>query len=332
MVRLVQPEVTFILQDPRAVWQYLFENPFDREGTLLNAAPVLAYLPVDGYDYPPQLVELLPIHTNIVAMSRHGQSVFPGAKLVYHGVDPELFWPVTDTPIDLDGPVLTTKRECKAILGLDPDRFLVLRVDKNSGRKDFAATINAVAPLLETHRDMALHLHAMQDAMMPGVDIPALLTRYDLAPNQVTTSGLDSSTSAWHQDRLNILYNAADVFITTSRGEGFGLTIAEALSCGVPVIAQDISAIPEVVGPGGILIPPQRRITTPAGQDNWLADINAFTEALEKLYLNEVWRHELGRAGRKHVTESFSWDFAVDRFHDFIVPLARWRASTEATT
>lgn len=327
LVRKVQPDVTVVLHDPRGVWLYLFDNPFDVAGELLDAAPVLAYLPVDGYDYPPAMVDDLVLNTNVVTMSRHGQRTFRGSKLVFHGVDQDRFWPVAERPVG----ALKTKRECKEALGHDPDAFLVVRVDKNSGRKDFAATISAVGPVLERHRDMRLHLHAMQDAMMPGVDMNALLTRHDLAPGQVTITGTENSIQAWPQERLHTLYNAADVFITTSRGEGFGLTIAEALSCGVPVIAQNISAIPEVVGPGGILIDPQRRITTPAGQDNWLADINAFTEALERIYADEALRTELGLAGRKHVAESFHWDYAVDRFHDFITALSGWRASTEAT-
>ena len=318
LVDKVEPEVTVILHDPHGVWQYLNANPFDPGQSILQA-PIITYMPVDGYGYPPKAVEDLTLQTNVVAMSRFGQQVFKGSKLVYHGVDPTLFWP-------------TDKQEARAALGLDPDQFMVLRVDKNSGRKDFAATIAAAAPFLEAHRDVTLHLHAMQDVLMPGVDIQAFLTRFDLMDKQVVVTGQDGSVLGWTQERLRLLYSAADVFITTSRGEGFGLTIAEALCCGVPVIAQNVSAIPEVVGPGGILIEPERRITTPSGQDNWLADIPAFTEALERIYTNEVWRHELGRAGRKHVIESFRWDYAVDRFHDFIVALAAWRASTEATT
>jgi len=329
LLEKIQPEVVVILHDPRAVFQYVFENPFDVYHALAKL-PIIAYCPVDGYDYPPNLVDVLPLFTNLVVMSKHGQTVFPTAKLVYHGVDPDLFYPVSEErPIELDGETLTSKADCRRALEM-PDRFTALRVDKNSGRKDFAATIHALAPYLEKHRDVGLHLHAMQDAVMPGVDIPALLTRYDLQPGQVTITGTENATTAWSLDRLRALYNAADVFVTTSRGEGFGLTIAEAMASGVPVIAQDVSAIPEVVGPGGILIAPQRRITAPAGQDNWLADIEAFTEAFERLHANEVWRAELGLEARKHVVESFRWDYAIDRFNDFIVGLATWRASTEA--
>ncbi|HEX5016513.1 MAG TPA: glycosyltransferase family 4 protein [Actinomycetes bacterium] len=333
MVDHVEPDVSVVMHDPAAVWQYLWENPYD-PGQRLFSRPVLAYCPVDGYDYPTDWTEMLPQATNFVTMSQHGASIFKPSAVVPHGVRSEFFYPVAEGELLTDdGQVLGSKEECKEHLGIDPSRFLVLRVDANSGRKDFAATIRAVAPLLERQRDMTMWLHTNTDPRSPGVKIRSMLNRYDLAPTQVMLSDFGNGTKGWPENRLRILYNAADVFVSTSRGEGFGLTIAEAMACGVPVIAQNVSAIPETVGPGGVLIDSDRRITVPAGQDLCLADIDAFTEALERLYTNEVWRTELGQAGRKHVTESFRWDTAVDSFHDFIERIAaRWRASQEAPT
>lgn len=333
MVERVKPEVTVLLHDPAAVWQYIFGNPFDQEQSLMRN-PVLAYCPVDGYDYPRDWTDILPRAVNFVAMSRFGQQAFRPSGIVRHGINPDEFWPIDEEhPLYLaDGGEITSKREAKIALGMDPARFLILRVDTNSGRKDYAATIKAVAPILEKNRDVGLHLHAATDPKMPGVNIPYLLNRYDLLEGQVTSSTLPNSTTGWSQEKLLTLYNAADLFVSTSRGEGFGLTLAEALACGVPVVAQRCSAIPETVGPGGVLIEPKGRITVPAGQDLCLPNIPTFTETIEQLIEQEQWRIDLGAAGRKHVTESFSWTEAVDRFHDFIEAAAsRWRQSQEAS-
>jgi glycosyltransferase involved in cell wall biosynthesis len=56
---------------------------------------------------------------------------------------------------------------------------------------------------------------------------------------------------------LVALYNAADLYVSVS-AEGFGLTIAEAEACGVATVALDYSAVPEVVGPCGTLVPVDR--------------------------------------------------------------------------
>ncbi len=333
MVKHVGPQVTVILHDPTAIAQLLFGNPYDPGRELLNAAPIITYVPVDGYNYPTDLIETVTQTTNVVTMSEHGRSVFPSSKLVYHGIDEDRFWPVSpDRPIDFGGPRLSSKAECRAFLGYDPDAFLVLRVDTNSGRKDLAATILSMGPLLERHRDMVLHLHSRTDPRMPGVNMPVLAKRFDLAPGQlVIPPEIDQSTIGWSDQKMNILFNAASAFVSTSRGEGCGLGLMEALGCAVPVVAQNVSAIPEMVGPGGILLEPQRPITVPAGQDLWLPNIEAFTEAVESLYQDRDRAQQLGVLGHDHVTKSFSWDFAADRFHDFIERLARWRASQEAT-
>lgn len=56
-------------------------------------------------------------------------------------------------------------------------------------------------------------------------------------------------------DDLAATYAAASVVICPSRVEGFGLPVAEAMACGVPVVAFDNSSLPEVVGDGGVLVP-----------------------------------------------------------------------------
>ena len=49
-------------------------------------------------------------------------------------------------------------------------------------------------------------------------------------------------------------YRASDIYIHTSVTEAFGLTVAEAMACGMPVVAYRKSAVPEVVGDAGYLV------------------------------------------------------------------------------
>ncbi|UOF91481.1 glycosyltransferase [Fodinisporobacter ferrooxydans] len=55
---------------------------------------------------------------------------------------------------------------------------------------------------------------------------------------------------------LILLYNIATIFAFPSKYEGFGLPVLEALSCGLPVLASNVSSIPEIVGDAGILVNP----------------------------------------------------------------------------
>ncbi|MCG8351026.1 MAG: glycosyltransferase family 4 protein [Chloroflexales bacterium] len=57
-------------------------------------------------------------------------------------------------------------------------------------------------------------------------------------------------------DMLNSFYAAADVFVSTSLYEGFGLPALEALAVGTPVVVSNCGALPEVVGDAGLIVAP----------------------------------------------------------------------------
>jgi glycosyltransferase involved in cell wall biosynthesis len=79
---------------------------------------------------------------------------------------------------------------------------------------------------------------------------PALAARARAAGIEVDWRGFQSG------DALVELYRGAVAYVDPSLYEGFGLQAAEALACGTPVIASNTTSLPEVVGDGGILLPP----------------------------------------------------------------------------
>ncbi|GIK28238.1 MAG: glycosyltransferase family 4 protein [Chloroflexi bacterium] len=76
---------------------------------------------------------------------------------------------------------------------------------------------------------------------------------------QISALGLEADvvfTGRVDEAHLPMLYRAADVFVTTSRLEGFGLPTAEAMASGIPIVCSDTTAFPEVVGDAGLLVSP----------------------------------------------------------------------------
>ncbi|MCM8800411.1 MAG: glycosyltransferase family 4 protein [Candidatus Omnitrophica bacterium] len=57
-----------------------------------------------------------------------------------------------------------------------------------------------------------------------------------------------------NDEELGFIYNSASIFVFPSLYEGFGLPVLEAMACGLPVIAFNVSALSEVVGDSGILL------------------------------------------------------------------------------
>lgn len=91
---------------------------------------------------------------------------------------------------------------------------------------------------------------------------------------------------------LREIYNAADVLIAPSLYEGFGLTILEAMACGLPVITANVSSLPEVVGDGAIQIEPM--------------DVSGIVEKIRYLQQNLDSRHELIARGLIRA-KAFCW-------------------------
>lgn len=307
----VDPDVVVLLNDPHIINRLLFHNDFDPNRYLLRYRPVIAYFTYDGESVP-EAHKVFTRYTKPVAMSAHGQRALPGSEMIHHGVDTETFRKATPAEpiLTSSGQVIASKREAKEAYGYDPDRFLVLRVDRNGWRKDYGATWKALVPVVAAHDDIDVHFHCAGNDAAGGPIMPELWSR-DMGT--MDRFHLSQNMRMPAHD-LAALYNAADLFVSTSMGEGFGLTIAEALACGVPVVAQDCSAITEVVGPGGILLEPGPSITSPSGADLRLADIPRFTNAIEMLYGDDAMREALGEQGREHVRKTFSWDIAAAEF------------------
>ena len=131
-------------------------------------------------------------------------------------------------------------------------------------------------------------------------------------PQYILTGAHDTYVGL-SDDELNVLYNAADVLVSTTMAEGFGLTQAEALACEVPVVVTDYSASPEVVGPGGILVRPRGFVTNVYAHEWALVDEDAMTAAVRRLLDRPVLRREMGKAGRKHIAQ-YTWARTVELF------------------
>lgn len=95
-------------------------------------------------------------------------------------------------------------------------------------------------------------------------------------------------------NQIHQFYQDTDIFLFPTRLEGFGLSIAEAMSCEKPVVATNCSSIPELLidGKGGYLCP--------------IDDVSAFAEAIRHLAEDEELRARMGRFNRQRILDHFT--------------------------
>lgn len=132
---------------------------------------------------------------------------------------------------------------------------------------------------------------AIRDRLEPGIEIAwAAGAR---GTGGAVPAGIVPLGGVRHGD-MPTLYREADLLLAPSRREGFGMAIAEAMACGLPVVASDCSAIPELVvhGRGGWLCP--------------VDDVEAFAAAVNRLAAEPALRRDMGAFNRARVEAQFT--------------------------
>ena len=102
-------------------------------------------------------------------------------------------------------------------------------------------------------------------------------------------------------DDLPAVYRGAEMLVFPSLYEGFGLPVLEAMACGVPVVASNSSALPEVAGGAALLVDPH--------------DVDALAVAIGRVLRDDALRERLRLAGIARAGQ-FSWEAAARRTLD----------------
>jgi glycosyltransferase involved in cell wall biosynthesis len=135
-------------------------------------------------------------------------------------------------------------------------------VGVNSVRKDHFTSLTAIHELNKHQLKGKLYLQT--EGVANGMDIYAQAASLGLSSLDYHIA--DASLLGCPDGALNRLYNAADCLLFSSRREGFGIPMIEAMAAGVPVLAPDYGPFSEVLGHGDF-----GHLHTPSGLV-WLRD------------------------------------------------------------
>ncbi|WP_276300064.1 glycosyltransferase family 4 protein [Halorussus lipolyticus] len=182
--------------------------------------------------------------------------------------------------------------EVEAKYGL-ADRPTLLFVGTVMPRKGVVDLIRAVEQVAESGHDFRLVVAGENDLDPEYTDRVRSLIREAGLGEQVELTGFVPA------EELPALYALADVFVTPSLEEGFGMTVAEAMAAGTPVVGTRVGRIPW-------LLDDQRcgRVVEPG-------DAEAVGEAVAELLGDADSREEMGRRAEKRA-RNVSWEGVTD--------------------
>lgn len=292
-------------------------DPFVFNPDVWGKLPWCAWMPIDSTPDKAQNVRALKRARWTWAMSKFGmqEAAKSGLSLrtryVPHGVDTSVFRPVN-------------REEARRRLGnlchhdFKPDDTILMMNSANVGtpsRKGFAHAFRIFAQVARANPDAYLYVHTERHGLHHGETLPDYLPENGIDPRRVFFAPLyEYAMGLISQDFLNSAYNAADVFLHTSMGEGFGIPLIEAQAAGLPTVATDFSAMSEL---STEVLPPAALIRSPFNTWQAAPDEDAFVRALvQPDYQGAFWQQR--RAAVRAWAESFYSHEVV--YHQYMKP------------
>lgn len=191
-----------------------------------------------------------------------------------------------------------SKAEARERLGLPEDGAIVMWRSRLAPEKDPDTFLLAVDRLRSQGRDV--------HALYMGGEIAEMNARAQALGVELLSGNAATS------DEIPLWYVAADVNVQTSKSEGLGLSVAESLACGTPVVVSDIGGLPEAVDDErrcGAVVPP--------------GDVAATAEAIARFVDDPALAAAAGEVGRKFVGEKYEREASFDAWAELIDGAAR---------
>ena len=191
-------------------------------------------------------------------------------KMVYVSVDSDVYVPPPQGRTDS---------------GLNQILIITHINEQNYLRKCIGSVIESIPLVLREHPNTQFILCGRQDSRVMERIVARVknlrVLQHCVFPGHITDA-----------EKLQYLQQCV-IYLQPTLYEGFGLAIAEAMCCGLPVVTSAVGSIPEVVGDAGLFSP---------GDDPRL-----IAQQVSRLLADPALRDELGRAGRERICQKFSY-------------------------
>jgi len=328
VIKQVQPDVLIIYNDSLVVCKFLEEIAKQLNADERRRLKIIIYLDQVYIGQRQMFMEMIRREASVVfAFTDRWRAVLekqfigdapkPRLRTLRHGYSNDLFSEIDRTKV-------------RAALGIPANGFLMLNLNRNSPRKRYDLLIMAFVELITKYPTKPIFLLCVCDKGEKGgyslfdIYVDELRSRnvsVDPFANRLMVSNADM---ALPDSEINNLYNAADIGVTTTEGEGFGLCQMEQMGVGIPQVVPDILGLNEFCTPSNsIIIPAGVAYHIPLGMGAlggkaYCVDSHEYCLGIEKYLLDSTLREKHGQEAKK-VIQNFVWDNELRPLYEEII-------------
>jgi glycosyltransferase involved in cell wall biosynthesis len=270
--------------------------------------PWLGHFPIDGDPIPPKIDAQARQMAYPVVYSHHASQLMNEAGIKHAYMQQGI-----DTDVYSYGDRMAARQELEWPL----DKTIITMVAANKGfpsRKSYPEALQAFKMYHDHNPNSILYLHTEKYPRGSGLNLIDVMRLVGLTDNEVKFVNQADYLIGMPEEYLAQVYRASDLLLAPSMGEGFGLPIAEAQSCGCPVITTDVTSMSELTI-NGTSCRPLQRTYSPLGHWQYTADVDEIYHAMWAWFeQDENTLREKSIDGSEYFKKYYSWDYVRDAF------------------
>lgn len=228
-------------------------------------------------------------------------------QVIYHGVDKATFYPLSDEE---------QKQFRERYFIKHKDKFILLNVNRNQPRKDLHRTMAAFSLFHKKYPNTFLFILAQ--AKDVGGDLIELAKQYGLEYDvnwACPSPGSYGANQGYPVEVVNRIYNASDMVVSTTLGEGWGLSASESMATKKPILFPRNTSLMEIIGENeergwfcksGETI--NDYICLGGGDNNILRPVVNVVDMAEKMEYIYTHQEEVNTKTERAYNEVWTWD------------------------
>jgi len=244
-------------------------------------------------------------------------------KIINHGNNNGAYYPIHKEERDIFREEYFEDKE--------KDKFIISVINRNQPRKDIATSIFAFQELKNNwqfDKKPFLYLHMNPNDPM-GYDLRGIMLQTNLeewTDYMFPPRHIENHDATEHQ--LRSIYNASDLYLTTNLGEGWGLTITEAMACKLPIVAPLHTSLLEISKNGERVYPITEFVPICLQADGIKRDmsfidnvVDVMEQAVKDIMIDSDVKNKKVQDAYDYVRTKLDWNYIVPKFVGYIKEL-----------